>query len=178
MDAGEFRAVDARVLKRVEPGRRSLPARASKPRVIAARQNREVRGAPALVARAPSIEDPRARNGMIELLIRLFSRFARRSTARGVIEVIALLGDLDRLRVVTGVRAARQLDDAERPACRGNSGDASEQRRALRDRPGCDAVPAEPHRATRSRSHGCPPMGPRRVTLAPTRTRERRRAGA
>ncbi|WP_437280033.1 hypothetical protein WME90_05585 [Sorangium sp. So ce375] len=164
------------MLKRVGPGRRSLRARASKPCVVAARQNREEPARPALVARAPSIEDARLRSGMVELLIRLFSRFARRSTARGVIEVIALLGDVDRPRVVIGVGAARQLDDAERPAGRGNSGDASEQRRGLRDRPGCDAVPAEPYRAIRSRSHGCPPMGPRRVTLAPTRTRERRRA--
>ncbi|WP_157907018.1 hypothetical protein [Sorangium cellulosum] len=65
---------------------------------------------------------------MIELVIRLFSRSARRSTVRGVIEVMALLGDLHRLREVIGAGAARQLDDAERPAGRGNSGDALEQR--------------------------------------------------
>ncbi|MDC0678736.1 hypothetical protein [Sorangium atrum] len=74
---------------------------------------------------------------MIELLNRLFSRSARRSTARGVIEVMALLGDLHRLREVIGVGAARQFDDAERPAGRGNNGDALEQRRGRRDRPGC-----------------------------------------
>jgi hypothetical protein len=96
---------------------------------------------PAPVARAPSIEDARLRSGMVELLIRLFSRSARRSTARGVIEVMAFLGDLHRLRLVIGVRAARQLD-AERPTGRGNSGDALELRRGLRDRPGCGACRA------------------------------------
>lgn len=142
MDTGEFGAVDVRVLKRVEPGRRWLRARASKPCVVAARQNRKAPARPALVARAPSIEDGRMRSGMIELLNRLFSRSARRSTARGVIEVMALLGDLHRLREVIGVGAARQLDDAEMPAGRGNSGDAVEQRRGLRDRPGCGACRA------------------------------------
>ncbi|WP_437621944.1 hypothetical protein [Sorangium sp. So ce1151] len=142
MDAGEFGAADVRVLKRVGPGRRSLRARVSKPCVVAARQNREAPARPALVARAPSIEDGRMRSGMIELLHRLFFRSARRSTARGVIEAMALLADLHRLREVIGVHAARQLDDAERPAGRGNSGDALEQRRGPRDRPGCGACGA------------------------------------
>jgi hypothetical protein len=79
---------------------------------------------------------------MVELLIRPFSGPARRCTVCGVMEVMALLGDLHRLREVIGVVAARQLDDAERPASRGNSGDALEQRRGLRDHPGCGACGA------------------------------------
>lgn len=77
------------------------------------RHCRIVRRGAARPCRAGAVDRrPRLRSGMVELLIRPFSGPARRCTACGVMEVMALLGDLHRLREVIGVVAARQLDDA------------------------------------------------------------------
>ncbi|XXT22426.1 AAA family ATPase [Sorangium sp. So ce429] len=127
---------------------------------------------PALTARAPSIEAARLVSGVIERLIRLLSRSARRSTARcdrgdGAPGRSATHARGDRLKRGSAARRSREAAGAT-AATPSSSGAACGIDRA--------AGPADPYGAIRSRSHGCPPMGPRRVTLAPTRTRERRRA--